>query len=244
MVNVNAPLPFNLNNTAHSDKQSRISRLRTRSPQPSLDTERQSLASSASASPSHELDEEMRWPTLNVRIVRGGSALARGRPITRDAVAHQLGSEGGEAGAVAMVAQQSAGVRVTAESYDLLHCRSHVCPHNSRCFFFFFFFVTLSSCLWLHTMAGCGGNRGGCSGTCHPFQNPKCWIAFAELGRLKLSMEHEHAARNFFSFVFDIIIYHIIHLSSPPPLAISFSDTSLSSYSSVFTRIKSSMNRL
>ena len=88
MVNVNAPLPFNLGNN-HSHRQPKLSSLRTRSPQPSLDTERQSLVSSASASAtaSHELDEDMRWPTLNVRVVRGGSALARGRPITRDTVA-------------------------------------------------------------------------------------------------------------------------------------------------------------
>jgi len=35
----------------------------------------------------------MRWPTLNVRIVRGGSALARGRPITRAAVTREPGTE-------------------------------------------------------------------------------------------------------------------------------------------------------
>ena len=101
MVNVNARLPFNLNNSAnhnddHNHRQPRLSRLRTRSPQPSLDTERQSVVSSASASASHELDEDMRRPTLNVRIVRGGSALARGRPITRDAVAHEPRTEGEE----------------------------------------------------------------------------------------------------------------------------------------------------
>jgi hypothetical protein len=50
-------------------------------------------SASASASASHELDEDMRRPTLNVRIVRGGSALARGRPITRDAVAHETRTE-------------------------------------------------------------------------------------------------------------------------------------------------------
>jgi hypothetical protein len=90
MVNVNAPLPFNLSNNNHSNRQPKLGRLRTRSPQSSLDTERQSVVSSASASASasHELDEDMRWPTLNVRIVRGGSALARGRPITRDTIAH------------------------------------------------------------------------------------------------------------------------------------------------------------
>jgi hypothetical protein len=100
MVNVNAPLPFNLNNSVnhnndHNHTQPKLSRLRTRSPQPSLDTERQSVVSSASASASasHELDEDMRRPTLNVRIVRGGSALARGRPITRDAVAHETRTE-------------------------------------------------------------------------------------------------------------------------------------------------------
>lgn len=102
MVNVNAPLPFNLNNSVnhnndHNHRQPKLSRLRTRSPQPSLDTERQSVVSSASASASasasHELDEDMRRPTLNVRIVRGGSALARGRPITRDAVAHETRTE-------------------------------------------------------------------------------------------------------------------------------------------------------
>lgn len=96
MVNVNAPLPFNLNSTNNdnNDRQPRLSRLRTRSPQPSLDTD----VSSASASASHELDEDMRWPTLNVRIVRGGSALARGRPITRDVVAHEPRTEGEESG--------------------------------------------------------------------------------------------------------------------------------------------------
>jgi hypothetical protein len=90
MVNVNAPLPFNLSNNNHSNRQPKLGRLRTRSPQSSLDTERQSVVSSASASASasHELDEDMRWPTLNVRIVRGGSALARGRPIMRDTIAH------------------------------------------------------------------------------------------------------------------------------------------------------------
>jgi len=99
MVNVNAPLPFNLNNSAnhnndHNHRQPRLSRLRTSSPQPSLDTERQSVVSSASAS--HELDEDMRCPTLNVRIIRGGSALARGRPITRGAVVHEHRTEGEE----------------------------------------------------------------------------------------------------------------------------------------------------
>ena len=98
MVNVNAPLPFNLN--TNSSKQPRISRLNTRSPQHSLDMERQSVESSASAS--HELDDDTPRPTLNVRIVRGGSTLARGRPITRDAVAAVPDpriAEGGESGA-------------------------------------------------------------------------------------------------------------------------------------------------
>jgi hypothetical protein len=103
MVNVNAPLPFNLSSN-HSHRQPKLSHLRTGSPQPSLDTERQSDVSSASVSASHELDEDMRWPTLNVRIVRGGgSALARGRPITRDTVAHahehEPRTEGDESGA-------------------------------------------------------------------------------------------------------------------------------------------------
>jgi hypothetical protein len=100
MVNVTAPLPFNL--TTNSNKQPRISRLHTRSPQPSLDMERRSDVSSASAS--HELDEDTRRPTLNVRIVRGGSSLARGRPITRDAVAvvhDSRAEERGESGAAA-----------------------------------------------------------------------------------------------------------------------------------------------
>jgi hypothetical protein len=106
MVNVNAPLPFNL--TTNGNKQPRLSRLSTRSPQPSLDMERQSVASSASASASasHELDEDTRRPTLNVRIVRGGSLLARGRPITRDAatVVHDSRTEpGGEPGAATAV---------------------------------------------------------------------------------------------------------------------------------------------
>ncbi|KAI0266955.1 hypothetical protein BC834DRAFT_88133 [Gloeopeniophorella convolvens] len=77
MVNVNAALPFNLNNSSKG-----LGRFRTRSPQPSVDTERS--MSSASVSASHDFDEETRWPTLNVRIVRGGSTLARGRPIVRD----------------------------------------------------------------------------------------------------------------------------------------------------------------
>jgi hypothetical protein len=100
MVNINAPLPFNLNNTDNNNahRQPRLNRLRTRSPQPSLDTERQSVVSSASASASHELDEDMRWPTLNVRIVRGGSALARGRPITRDSVSREPQAEEDETG--------------------------------------------------------------------------------------------------------------------------------------------------
>src|SRR6266576_4323367 len=87
MVNVNAPLSFNL--TTNSNKQPRIKRLHTRSPQPSLDMERQSAVSSAAASlsASHEMDEDTRRSTLHVRIVRGGSSLARGRPITRDAIA-------------------------------------------------------------------------------------------------------------------------------------------------------------
>jgi hypothetical protein len=102
MVNVNAPLPFNLNNNTarrppppplHTQQQPqqhqmRLDRFRGRggSPQRSLDMERQSVLSSASASasPSHETYEEAaRRPVLNVRIVRPGSALARGRPITR-----------------------------------------------------------------------------------------------------------------------------------------------------------------
>ncbi|KAI0283221.1 hypothetical protein BC826DRAFT_228756 [Russula brevipes] len=108
MVNVNAPLPFNLNNNSANNSKSRVGRLRTRSPQPSLDTERQSVVSSASAAASHELDEDMRWPTLNVRIVRGGSSLARGRPITRDAVMHERRAEGAEAGAGARAEEPSA----------------------------------------------------------------------------------------------------------------------------------------
>jgi hypothetical protein len=103
MVNVNAPLPFNL--STNGNKQPRLSRLHTRSPQPSLDMERQSAVSSASASvsASHELDEDTRRSTLHVRIVRGGSSLARGRPITRNAIAamHDCRSEeGGESGTV------------------------------------------------------------------------------------------------------------------------------------------------
>jgi hypothetical protein len=104
MVNVNAPLPFNL--TTNGNKQPRINRLHTRSPQPSLDMERQSAVSSASASvsASHELDEDTRRSTLHVRIVRGGSSLARGRPITRDAIAamHDCRTkEGGDSGTAA-----------------------------------------------------------------------------------------------------------------------------------------------
>jgi hypothetical protein len=104
MVNVNAPLPFNL--TTNGNKQPRLSRLHTRSPQPSLDMERQSAVSSASASvsASHELDEDTRRSTLHVRIVRGGSSLARGRPITRDAISavHDCRTEeGGESGMAA-----------------------------------------------------------------------------------------------------------------------------------------------
>jgi hypothetical protein len=101
MVNVNAPLPFNLSNTAN--KRPRLSRLRTRSPHPSLDTEHQSVVSSASASASasalHELDEDMHRPTLNVRIVRGGSALARGRPVLRDVVVPESETTGEGEGA-------------------------------------------------------------------------------------------------------------------------------------------------
>jgi hypothetical protein len=111
MVNVNAPLPFNLNSTNH--KRPRLGRLRTRSPQPSLDTDHQSVVSSASATASasalHELDEETHWPTLNVRIVRGGSALARGRPITRDVVVPEpetAGEREGETGASTLTAEQ------------------------------------------------------------------------------------------------------------------------------------------
>jgi len=101
MVNVNAPLPFNLNNnTPHrphtqqplQQQQMRLDRFRARrgSPQPSFDTERQSVMSSASASASlsqETYEETARRPVLNVRIVRAGSALARGRLITRDAAA-------------------------------------------------------------------------------------------------------------------------------------------------------------
>ena len=100
MVNVNAPLPFNLN--TNSSKQPRISRLNTRSPQHSLDMERQSVESSASAS--HELDVDTPRPTLNVRIVRGGSTLARGRTITRGAVSvvpDPKTEDAGESGAAA-----------------------------------------------------------------------------------------------------------------------------------------------
>ena len=106
MVNVNAPLlalPFNLdNNTAHRPHtlhtqqptqrhHMRLDPFRARagSLQPSFDAERQSVLSSASApaSPSHETYEETaRRPVLNVRILRPGSALARGQPIMCDAV--------------------------------------------------------------------------------------------------------------------------------------------------------------
>ena len=112
MVNVNAPLPFNLNSTSDNNhRQPRLSRLRTRSPQPSLDTD----VSSASASASHELDEDMRWPTLNVRIVRGGSALARGRPITRDVVPHEPRTEGEGSGPAPTAAAASATEQHRAE---------------------------------------------------------------------------------------------------------------------------------
>ncbi|KAI0249632.1 hypothetical protein BJV78DRAFT_657555 [Lactifluus subvellereus] len=117
MVNVNAPLPFNLNNT--NNKRPRLSRLRARSPQPSVDTEHQSVVSSASASASalHELDDEVRWPTLNVRIVRGGSALARGRPITRDAIPPEPEMAEGEAtGAGTEAAEQPAEAAVVRPS--------------------------------------------------------------------------------------------------------------------------------
>jgi hypothetical protein len=59
------------------------------------------VSSAASVSASHELDEDTRRSTLHVRIVRGGSSLARGRPITRDAIAamHDCRTEeGGESG--------------------------------------------------------------------------------------------------------------------------------------------------
>lgn len=119
MVNVNASLPFNLNNnTAHrphtlhtqqptQQHHMRLDRFRARagSPQPSFDAERQSVLSSASASasPSHETYEETaRRPVLNVRIVRPGSALARGRPIVRDATPElQQQREARDGGAVA-----------------------------------------------------------------------------------------------------------------------------------------------
>jgi hypothetical protein len=123
MVNVTAPLLFNLNNT--NNKRPRLSRLRTRSPQPSLDTEHQSVVSSASASASglHELEEEMRRPMLNVRIVRSGSALARGRPITRDLAVSEPetaeegeGATGADTGTVEQpveaVAPRPSGVRI------------------------------------------------------------------------------------------------------------------------------------
>ena len=54
-----------------------------------LYAERQAVLSSASASasPFHETYEEsLGQPVLNVRIVRPGSTLARGRPIMCDAV--------------------------------------------------------------------------------------------------------------------------------------------------------------
>jgi|SRR6266850_1802289 len=123
MVNVNAPLPFNLSN---NHNHSQPSRLRTRSRQPSPDTERQSIVSSASASASasHELDEDLRWPTLNVRIVRGGSALARGRPITRDTIAHahELRTEGEESGAAPVPAPAPVAAAGTAEVQSGMVC--------------------------------------------------------------------------------------------------------------------------
>jgi len=123
MVNINAPLPFNLNSTDNNNahRQPRLSRFRTRSPQPSLDMERQSVVSSASASASHELDEDMRWPTLNVRIVRGGSALARGRPITRDTVLHEPRAEEEETGPAPTTAAASAadGHRAEVQSGEV-----------------------------------------------------------------------------------------------------------------------------
>ncbi|SRR5216684_1511040 len=120
MVNINAPLPFNL--ITNGSKQPRLSRLHTRSPQPSVDMERQSVVSSASASASasasHELDEDTRIPTLHVRIVRGGSALARGRPITRDAIAaihDSRTTEGGESGTAAGEESQLSPTATVAE---------------------------------------------------------------------------------------------------------------------------------
>jgi hypothetical protein len=70
----------------------------------------------------------MRWPTLNVRIVRGGSALARGRPITRDTVAHahELRTEGEESGAtpapVAAAAAAAATGTQPAEAQPIMVC--------------------------------------------------------------------------------------------------------------------------
>ena len=73
--------------------------------------ERQSAVSSASASvsASHELDEDTRRSTLHVRIVRGGSSLARGRPITRDAIAaaHDCRTEEGGESRMAAGGEQS-----------------------------------------------------------------------------------------------------------------------------------------
>ena len=66
-------------------------------------------SASASVSASHDVDEDTRRSTLHVRIVRGGSSLARGRPITRDAIAalHDCTAEEGGASGTAAIGEES-----------------------------------------------------------------------------------------------------------------------------------------
>jgi hypothetical protein len=187
MVNVNAPLPFNLNNnTAHrpnhhhaqqppqQQQQTRLDSFRARggSPQPSLDMERQSVLSSASAS-QEIFEETTRRPVLNVRIVRPGSALARGRPIARGAVPSselQQQEEGPEpkAGAEGAAAGGNGGEQ------DATVC---LCFISSLRRFF--------AELWFFCAIGCDCQRqcsGGRTDTFNGIYDPERWVALAELG--------------------------------------------------------------
>ncbi|KAI0319116.1 hypothetical protein OF83DRAFT_1170515 [Amylostereum chailletii] len=107
MVNLHAPLPFNLHNKALHDhldpSSSRSDPMRRPSPQPSVDADTDQSTSSISV-PNDEAGEEdiVRRPGISVRLVRrpsaSGSFARRGRTTRRVVSATIVGAEGGGRG--------------------------------------------------------------------------------------------------------------------------------------------------
>ncbi len=231
-----------------------MSRLHTRSPQPSLDMERQSVGSSASvsASASHELDEDTRRPTLHVRIVRGGSSLARGRPITRDTIAvmHDDRTEEGEESGAAAGVEESRLPPTAAAAEGQAQSPTGGLVRAATILYFFVAFgliceyiiVPCFLCLRQRLIGRRSRNAGwwGCADTLRGLQNPRCWIPFTQLGRLSLDStpwsikSSERTIRRYiraFFFSFRSNHYYIIHSSIHPSIVSSSAFLTLSTVS-------------